>query len=104
LILNAIGLVCTIWFGDDERGKATAIASLATPLGTLLSLMFTGVLTSCMTSEFSSVEQGVKNVLFVQGLIILSTVLPFMFLIKEEPEYPPSEAALVEPSTESMGK
>ena len=43
LVLGSISVISNLWFSDDERAKATAIAGLMAPLGSLIGLALTGV-------------------------------------------------------------
>ena len=46
IVLNSISLVQNVWFGDEERAKATAIAGLTSPLGSLTGLVLSGALSA----------------------------------------------------------
>ena len=46
LVLNAITTIANLWFSDDDRAKATAIAGLMAPLGSLLGLGLTGAIST----------------------------------------------------------
>ena len=50
LVLNSISLIGNLWFSDDERAKATAIAGLMAPMGALVGLAMTGALASGIDS------------------------------------------------------
>ena len=50
LVLNSISLIGNLWFSDDERAKATAIAGLMAPVGALIGLAMTGVFASGIDS------------------------------------------------------
>lgn len=43
LSANAVSLIANLWFPDDERATATSLMSLSMPLGTLISLLITGI-------------------------------------------------------------
>ena len=44
IALNSISLVVNIWFGESERSRATAIASLMVPMGCFIGLAMTGLM------------------------------------------------------------
>ena len=43
-----------MWFSDEERGRATAIAGLMAPLGALLGLAMTGAIAAGVDLESQS--------------------------------------------------
>jgi len=43
MIMNAISIIATVWFGDKQRALATSLAGLSNPLGGLLSLVAIGL-------------------------------------------------------------
>ena len=51
LILNALSVISNLWFADDERAQATAIAGLMAPLGSLFGLGLTGFIAAGMDTE-----------------------------------------------------
>lgn len=51
LVLNAITTIANLWFSDDDRAKATAIAGLMAPLGSLLGLGLTGAISTGMEEQ-----------------------------------------------------
>lgn len=44
IIYSAQNIICNRWFGDDERGIATALSSLSNPIGTIVVFVQTGIL------------------------------------------------------------
>ena len=46
IVLNSISLVSNMWFGEQERARATAIAGLMAPVGSLMGLSLSGALTA----------------------------------------------------------
>lgn len=51
IVLNSIITVANLWFADDERGKSAAISGLMVPLGNLVGLGITGVLSAGVDNE-----------------------------------------------------
>ena len=41
--INSISIIANIWFSDKQRALATAIATIAMPLGSLVTLILTGI-------------------------------------------------------------
>ena len=48
LVLNSISLIANTWFGENERGQSTAISGLMIPVGSVVALAITGVVTGGM--------------------------------------------------------
>ena len=48
LVLNSISLIANTWFSEKERGQSTAISGLMIPVGSVVALTITGVVTGGM--------------------------------------------------------
>ena len=51
MILNGISVVANMWFAEDERASATALAGLMAPLGSLFGLGLAGGVAAGMDTE-----------------------------------------------------
>ena len=54
LIMNSISTIANLWFADDERARATAIAGLMVPMGTLLGLGLAGAISTTIDPDIKS--------------------------------------------------
>lgn len=62
-LLNGCGIVAVVWFGENERNKATTIAGLANICGSILGLAIAGE--SC--SSFGSLtDKTAANPVYVE--------------------------------------
>ena len=46
LVLNSTRMIANMWFAEDERGTAAAIAGAMVPVGCVLGLVMTGMLST----------------------------------------------------------
>ena len=46
IVLNSTSLIINLWFSEDERAQASTIAGLMVPIGCLLGLVLTGMLST----------------------------------------------------------
>lgn len=90
-MMNNPSKVASNWFGDKERGIATAIGTMAIPIGMLLSFVLPNVFIS--NDDITDIEKGIRKFeiyLLVQTIIITLFSLPALIFMKEEPPSPPS--------------
>lgn len=84
------------WFGDKERGTATAIGIVSGPLGIFISKVL-------ILSIFDEKDKKPGNIpkaeydwnlfIILQAIITIAMVTPALFLIKDKPPSPPSIVA-----------
>jgi hypothetical protein len=43
ILLSAQNIICNRWFGDNERGLATALGGLSIPVGSVAAFIQTGI-------------------------------------------------------------
>jgi len=86
--------VASNWFGDKERGIATALGSMAMPLGTLIGFILPNAFIS--DDDYTDIEKG-KNAfvlyLLISTIIMTILSLPALIFTQEEPPSPPSVVA-----------
>lgn len=51
LVLNSISVIANMWFADEERARCSAISGLMAPLGSLIGLALTGVLSAGVNTD-----------------------------------------------------
>jgi sugar phosphate permease len=85
---NPVAKMAMTWFGDKERGIATAFGSMASPLGCLISFLLPNVFFSDKGDELDIGE--FKLYLLVNTIIITLLSVPSIFFIREEPPSPPT--------------
>ena len=92
------------WFGDKERGTATAIGIVSGPLGIFISKI---LILSIFVNEdkFIPVDQGgtgtsiqtatdhFHTFIGIHSILSVALVIPALFLIREKPPSPPSMIA-----------
>ena len=64
LILNAIGIVSVIWFGEKERNLATTVSGLGNVLGSVFGFVITGFCALSfkdLTNKDATYAQTVKD-------------------------------------------
>ena len=98
---NPVTKLASNWFGDKERGMATAIGIVSGPLGILISKIL-------ILSNFNDYDKKpevaggysndikrahFQNFIGLHSLITIALVLPALFLIREKPPSPPSMVA-----------
>ncbi|CDW89422.1 major facilitator superfamily protein [Stylonychia lemnae] len=93
-LLNNPSKVASNWFGDKERGIATAIGSMAIPVGTLISFIMPNAFIS--NDDMADIEKATRNFeiyVIVQTAIITVLCIPALIFTQEEPPSPPSVIA-----------
>jgi FLVCR family MFS transporter 7 len=89
------------WFGDKERGTATAIGIVSGPLGIFISkgLLLLLFDQNDGTPEYKGgtpddiAKSHLNYFFFLHSLITIGMVVPALFLIREKPPSPPSMVA-----------
>ena len=79
-ILNAVTTVAARWFPREERATATGLGSLAIYLGILGGLVLT---------PHIAIRSGMPGLLVSYGIVSLTAMSIFFFLIRERPPSPP---------------
>jgi len=92
--LNSTSKIATVWFGENQRALATALGSLANPLGSIIGF----ILPSLFLSESDEQDIVVAQAKFGRYLVAqnsLATIagLFLILIVKEKPPTPPSKAA-----------
>lgn len=115
LLVGGLSIIANQWFGDNERGKATGIMTLANPIGMLLGFIIQGVFAGVMYEEskglpFDSTEtahivrENIYLMLFIENIAITVMVLYFfLFFRSSAPPTPPSFAAMRNRSSITQG-
>ena len=80
------------WFGDKERGIATALSSMALPAGQALSFTFIGL---WFHNEENDFKESFKNLVMLQAIVTVALWCLFCLVMKEKPEDSPSSVAEV---------
>jgi len=81
--------MASLWFGDKEKGIATAAGSMSLPFGCLLSLL----LPNAFINDFTTPEDIISKFhlyLLVSTIIITLFALPALIFLRESPPSPPS--------------
>lgn len=90
-LMNNASKVASNWFGDKERGIATAIGSMAVPIGMLFSFVLpNGFISNEDTADIDAGLRKFEIYLLVQTIIISLFSIPVLIFMKEEPPSPPS--------------
>ncbi len=88
-ILNAITKLAAKWFPIEERATAAGLGTLAMYIGILAGMIFT---------PYLIIGSGIGGMLYIYGIISISTATVFLILIKEEPPTAPCRPDQVERS------
>jgi len=88
-ILNAFTKIASNWFPQKEEALASGLLTMA---------MFVGFTTVMFATDFilahyrnaGAIGQGLEAILYIYGILALISMLLFMFLFKEKPEFPPN--------------
>jgi len=79
-----------------------ALSGLMVPLGCIIAFIWSGV--DYQGLESNDTEQIIKatnQMLWQQSIAVSAICVPFFFIIREKPEYPPSDVSLVEPEADA---
>eukprot|EP00347_Sterkiella_histriomuscorum_P019206 403342532 len=104
-LMNNPSKVASNWFGDKERGIATAIGSMSVPIGMLFSFVLPNAFIS--NDDVADIPNGIRKFeiyLLVQTIIITIFSLPAIILMKEEPPSPPSVVSYDNANKMGMGE
>jgi sugar phosphate permease len=82
---NPVAKMATTWFGDKERGLATAFGSMAMPMGCLISFLLPNLFFDTTFDKYNF-----NMYLFVQTLLITALCVPSIFFLRDEPPSPPT--------------
>lgn len=93
-LMNNPSKLASNWFGDKERGMATAVGSMAIPLGMLISFVLPNAVME--DSDSRDIETGKRHFdlyILIQTLLMTVLSLPALIFMQEEPPSPPSVVA-----------
>jgi cyanate permease len=79
-ILNAITKLAARWFPIGERATAAGLGTLA---------MYIGILAGMTLTPYLIIGSGISGMLYIYGIISISTAVIFIILIKEAPPTAP---------------
>ncbi len=86
-IQNPVAKMAITWFGDKERGKATAFGSMSMPLGSLISFLLPNLFfKENQRMEYSELDFYI----LIQSFIVTTLTVPSLIFLKEEPLSPPT--------------
>ena len=88
--INVQSIIANKWFPDNERALATAIQTIAMPLGSGLSFALNSYWFSVESLPFFGVF---KTLMITQAIMTITVWIAFNILIKEKPDKPPSAVA-----------
>lgn len=98
---NPVSKLASNWFGDKERGFATAIGLVSTPLGIFISQILILMIFE-RNDKVDEDDGGPSNAeskarfdkyIIIQSLLTIGMAAPALFLIREKPPSPPSMVA-----------
>lgn len=104
-LMNNTSKVSSNWFGDKERGIATAIGSMSVPIGMLFSFVLPNAFIS--NDDVGDIEHGKHKFLMyllTQTIIISLFSIPAIILMREEPPSPPSVVTYDNANKMGMGE
>lgn len=98
---NPVSKLASNWFGDKERGLATAIGIVSGPLGifviqTLILIMFDNddkIDEGDGGTPLDLTRERFQRFMLITSLMTIAMVTPALFLIREKPPSPPSMVA-----------
>lgn len=89
-VLSMPTKIAALWFSDHERTKANTIATMANPLGVLVS---NGIAAGMVSSK-----DDIKMLLIITGVpAVLTALLAIFGVWSSKPPTPPAASALIEP-------
>lgn len=86
--------LASIWFGDNERALATTITSIASVMGVLIGFVFPIIFVD--DSDKDNPKRAKDKIWFyimIQSITVSVWAIPIFFLVKNQPETPPSKSA-----------
>ena len=99
---NPVSKLASNWFGDKERGFATAIGLVSTPLGILIILTLILIIfrsdDSIAADEGGPSNEDTKGrfdlFMTIHSIMSIGMAVPALFFIREKPPSPPSMVAI----------
>ena len=98
---NPVTKLASNWFGDKERGLATAIGIVSGPLGIFISKIL--IITNFDDKDKKDYSEGGNTIevtaarfntfILIHSIITIAMVTPALILIKDKPPSPPSMVA-----------
>jgi sugar phosphate permease len=94
-LVNGVSKLATAWFGDGERGLATALGSLTTPIGCIVGLVMGPIFVAEYKDggDVSRAQQEIGHYMMISGGITTCMCLPLLIFFEERPEKFPSKSA-----------
>lgn len=83
---NPIAKMATTWFGDKERGLATAFGSMASPVGCLISFLLPNAF---FFGDYDP-RSRFEFYLLMHTIVITLISVPTWIFLRERPPSPPS--------------
>jgi len=78
-----------------------ALSSLMSPLGCIVSFTWSGLDYRGLTGdEPELIIDATNQMLWEQAIAVSAICIPFFFLIRDKPEYPPSAVSYAEPEAD----
>ena len=108
---NPVSKLASNWFGDKERGFATAIGLVSTPLGIFISQILILMIFE-RNDKVDEDDGGPSNAeskarfdkyIIIQSLLTIGMAAPALFLIREKPPSPPSMVATKSRPVQTFG-
>lgn len=92
--MNGASKMATVWFADNERAMATAVGSLATPLGAIIgSIMAPFFIFDTDKYHIDDGKTHVEDYMLIAAVLVTVMNIPILFFFKEAPVHYPSKAA-----------
>jgi sugar phosphate permease len=98
---NPVSKLASNWFGDKERGFATAVGLVSTPLGIFVSQIL--ILMIFQSNDSIDADEGGPSnndsegrfnvYITIHSIMTICMAAPALFLIREKPPSPPSMVA-----------
>lgn len=113
--MGGLSIIANYWFGDQERGKATAIMTVSNPLGMLVGFTIQGIyghrihtmqegLTKGTPEYDQVIRENIDNMYFMENILIsICAVYFFVFFTASRPPTPPSYVAMRNHSSITQG-
>jgi hypothetical protein len=95
LFFNSISLIVNHWCAEEEKGKGTAFCSVAIPMGTVLGLAISGIVSAGMDPKsIEDCQERTKKIIWIQNYMVTIFAILFLSFFKEKPDNPPSKSSL----------
>jgi sugar phosphate permease len=86
--------IAAIWFGDQERAIATTVTSIASVFGVLIGFALPiFFVNDDDKKDPEKARDKIQFYILVQSIIVTVLAIPILFLVKKQPETPPSKSA-----------